>query len=334
MAAGFQCQWMAFPIDRFDPKLVSAVAVGSSMENRVRLRHLRCFAEVARLGSITRAAETLNIVQPSLSRSLRELEETIGRSLFDRTGHGLVLTAAGEMLMRHVSVGLGQISKGIRQASEPEGGQVVAVGVLPNVARTIAPRAIARFKALAPETDVRVVYHPTAILMESLQEGTIDLLFGRLFSPDRMKGISFEHLFSEPLVFVAHPAHPLSSRSTVGLHDIDEGTVIVPPPGTIIRDELDKFTIAHGLAAFSRKIESITFEFIRAYLERGDAVACIPLGAVRPELVNGSLVQLTIDTNQMMSSVGISTLSGRELSAAAASLAALIREEASAFQLT
>jgi LysR family pca operon transcriptional activator len=166
--------------------------------------------------------------------------------------------------------------------------------------------------------------------MESLHEGSIDFLFGRLFSPERMKGISFEHLFSEPLVFVAHPRHPLAGRETVDLQDIDAGMVIVPPPGTIIREELDKFTIAHGLPAFSNKIESITFEFIRAYLERGDAVACIPLGAVRPELASGSLVRLALPTDQMMSSVGLSFPSGREPGPATLSLAALIREEAAA----
>jgi LysR family pca operon transcriptional activator len=298
------------------------------MDNRIRMRHLRCFMEVARLGSITRAAEALNTVQPSLSRSLKELEEEIGQPLFLRTGQGLVLTGAGEALKRHVGVGLSQISKGVRQAREPKGAQVVTIAVLPNVARTIAPRAVARFKATTPYVDVRVLYSPTVFLMESLHDGSIDFLFGRLFSPDRMKGISFEHLFSEPLVFVAHPRHPLAARETVDLQDIDTGMVIVPPPGTIIREELDKFTIAHGLAAFANKIESITFEFIRAILERGDAVACVPLGAVRPELASGSLVRLALSTDQMVSSVGLSFLSGRESGAAVLLLAALIREEA------
>ncbi|QDZ03323.1 LysR family transcriptional regulator [Nitratireductor mangrovi] len=297
------------------------------------MRHLRCFVEVARHGSITRAAQALNTVQPSLSRTLRELEDEIGGALFERTGRGLVLTSAGEILMRHVGVGLSQISKGIRQAQEPRGAQIVTMGVLPNVARTVAPRAIARFKANFPGTDVRVVFFPTSALIDHLQEGGVDFLFGRLFSPERLKGVSFEHLYSEPLVFVAHPDHPLAGRPEVTLGDIDAGLVLVPPPGTIIRSELDKFTVAHGLAEFSNKIESILFEFVRAYLARADATACIPLGAVRPELGDRRLVRLNIATDEMVSSVGLSFASGREINPAAAALASVIREEAAIYAM-
>ena len=109
------------------------------MDNRIRMRHLRCFVEVARTGSITRAAAVLNTVQPSLSRSLRELEDAIGQPLFERTGSGLVLTTTGETFLRHVGVGMAQISRGIRQAQGAIERQAVTVGVLPNVMRTIAP---------------------------------------------------------------------------------------------------------------------------------------------------------------------------------------------------
>lgn len=294
------------------------------------MRHLRCFVEVAHHGSITRAAEALNTVQPSISRSLRELEREIGRPLFERTGRGLVLTDAGEVLMRHVGVGMSQIAKGVRYAKEPHGAPAVSICVLPNVSRTIAPRALIRFKAAAPDTDVRVVQYPVVTVLDDLHEGAVDFLFGRLLSPERLKGISFEHLYSEPIIFVARPDHPLADRPEVTLNDIDAGLVIIPDPGVIIRSELDKFTIAHGLAEFSNKIETIALDLVRVVLEQTDAVACVPIGAVRPELAEHKLVRLNIPTDETMSPVGLSFASGRDLNPAAAALADIIREEARA----
>jgi len=301
------------------------------MDQRIRLRHLRCFIEIARHGSVTRAAEALNTVQPSVSRSLRELEHEIGRPLFERTSQGLVLTGAGEILMRHAGLGLSQIAKGLHYAQEPHGVQAVTISVLPNVARTLAPRAIARFKATAPGTDVRVFSHSAARSVDDLRDGTSDLLLGRLLAPERMRGLSFEPLYSEPLVFVARSGHPLAGLEAVTLEAIGAGLVAVPQADTIIRDELDRFTIAHGLATFANKIESISFEFVRAVLEQTDAVACVPIGAVRPELAVGQLVRLAIDTEAMTSAVGLSYAAGRELNPMADALAAMIRDEARAF---
>lgn len=301
------------------------------MDQRIRLRHLRCFVEIARHGSITRAAEALNTVQPSVSRSLRELEQEIGRPLFERTGRGLVPTGAGEILLRHAGVGLSQLAKGVHFARDSEGVQAVSLYVLPNVARTIAPRAIARFKAAAPETDVRLISSPANKAVDYLRDGSVDFLFGRLFAPERMRGLSFEQLFSEPLIFVARPGHSLTARDAVTLADIDAGLVLVPQAATIIRDEMDKFLIAHGLAAFANTVETISFEFVRAFLAGVEAVACVPLGAVRPELADGRLIRLAIDTDTMMSAVGLSFASGRELNPMAAALADFIRDECHAF---
>lgn len=304
------------------------------MDQRIRLRHLRCFIEIARHGSITRAAAALHTVQPSVSRSLRELEDAVGRPLFERTGQGLVLTGAGEILLRHAGVGLTQIATGVRYAQEPHAMRAVSLYVLPNVARTIAPRAIARFKAAAPETAVRVVSSPANKAVDYLREGTIDFLFGRLFAPDRMRGLSFEQLYSEPLIFVARPGHPLAAREAVTLEAIDAGLVLVPQEATIIRDEMDKFLIAHGLAAFANRVETISFELIRAVLADSEAVACVPVGAVRPELADGRLVRLGIDTEAMVSAVGLSFASGREINPMATALADLIRDEAKVYAMS
>ncbi len=295
------------------------------------MRHLRCFLEVARQRSITKAAEALNTVQPALSRTLRELEDEIGQPLFERTGQGLVLTMAGETFMRYVGTGMSQIQMGLRQMRDHGGNQAVTMGMLPNVVRTLVPRAVARFKDSAPHIDVRLVTSGAPDMIARLRQGEIDFLIGRLLSLEDIKGISFEPLYAESLTFVVRPDHPLAGRKQVTLQDIDAHLVLAPFPNTIIRKELDKFCVGHGLAEFSNKIETISFEFIRAYLVGHDAVACVPLGAVRQELAGGRLARLDIHGDELVGSVGLTFIAGREINPAAAQLAEIIREEAAAY---
>ena len=243
------------------------------MTNRIRMRHLRCFIEVARRGSITRAAEELNTVQPSLSRTLRELEEEIGQPLFERTGQGLVLTTASETFMRHVGVGMAQIARGVHQVRGQGDAGAVTIGMLPNVTRTLMPRAVARFKASAPETDVRTINSTVPDLIERLRSGEIDFVIGRLPSLENMKGVSFEHLYSESLIFVTRPGHALAGQPAVTLTDLNRHAMLIPQAGTIIRNELDRFAMARGITEFANKIESVSFEFTRAYLAANDAIA-------------------------------------------------------------
>lgn len=298
---------------------------------KIRMRHIRCFQALCTHKSVTAAAAALNTVQPALSRTLRELEETVGGALFERTAQGLVLTNAGETLRRHVSTGMAQIERGLAQASGLEAARKVSIGMLPNVARTLVLNAVARFKAVAPDVDVRLHWASVPELVDRLRKGEIDFICGRLLSSEHVGGLSFEHLYSEPLIFVVRPDHELAGRKGLTLEEIDRHLVIVPLPGTIIRAELDRYTFARGLTEFSNKIETVSFEFVRPFLQSNDCVGCLPLGAVRQELAEGRLVQLGLLGDELMGSVGMSFVTGRELSPAAAQLAEALRTGSTAY---
>lgn len=300
--------------------------------SRLRMRHLRCFQAVTRHGSLTAAAEAMHSSQPALSRSLAELEGLIGQPLFLRTGRGLSLTEAGEALRRHVDSALSQLESGARAASGLSAQPVVSVGMLPNVARTLAVRAAAGFKADAPEADLRLYWANVTELVARLHRSEIDFLLGRLLSLDYMPGVRFEHLYFEPIVFAVSRDHPFAARpESVTLEDIRSGPVVLPMPGTIIRTELDRFVTARGYSAFPNKIETVSFEFTRAYLGVSDAVAAIPLGAIRQELADGRLVRLALTGEELRGSVGITHATDRKLGAEARLLADHVRRAAQAF---
>ena len=292
----------------------------------IRLRHLRCFLAVAEAGSVTRAAAALNTSQPAVSRTLAELEQLIGRALFTRSAAGLTLSAEGEQFRRPVAAALAQIEAGARAAQGRAQAPRVVVAPLPNVMRGLVPAAAARFKAEAPLVPLRIRWAHVPALLQELQEGQVDMIVGRLLAMDRMSGLSFEQLFTEELVFAASPAHPLAGAAELTLEQVDAGLVVVPNEGSIIRTEMDRYLAARGFVGFARPVESISFDFTRAFLRQIPAVACVPLSAVRRELAVGALVRLPLGGDELMGPVGITTVSGRRLPEPAQRFAEKLRE--------
>ena len=72
-----------------------------NIDNRIKFRHLQCFLEVARLGSLARAADRLAVSQPAVSKTLKELEEVLAAQLFERGKSGAALTEAGVDFLRY-----------------------------------------------------------------------------------------------------------------------------------------------------------------------------------------------------------------------------------------
>nr|WP_272490825.1 cyclophilin-like fold protein [Mesobacterium pallidum] len=300
---------------------------GDMPDSRIRMRHLRCFRAIARHGSVTRAAEDLGTVQPSVSRSLRELEDLLGAVLFDRTHGGLVLTEAGQTFLSFVSNGMGQIDRGVEALRGQMAGDRVVAYVLPNVARMIMPGAVRRFKTLYPEIVVTFLAAQSSGLQQYLGRGEVDFAFGRLLAAEHMSGLHFEHLYSESLQFFVRPKHPLVGRADLTVHDLDAFPVVLPIRGTIIRDEIDRFLVGRGVNQFSNLVETISFEFARNYLQQSDAVVCHPQGAMRRELEAGQVVPLDLTEDAMMGAVGVTTPAGHPPSAPAQLLIEMIRQE-------
>ncbi len=296
-------------------------------QNRIRMRHLRCFLAVAELGSATRAAERLGTVQPSVSRSLREFETEMGCALFDRSGGGLALNEAGRTLFGYISGGLGQVDRGLETMRGQMGERRVVAFAMPNVVQVVMPGAVRRFKALYPEVDVELETVASGTLTQRLRSGEVDFGFGRVNSADKMAGLNFEHLYTEPLVFFVRAGHALQGRRGLTLNDINDHPVIIPSTNTIIRAEIDRYVISEGLSRFRNVIETVSFEFVRNYLISTDSVACLPLGGLRGEVAQKQVAVLDIDAPQLLGAVGISSVAGEKLSAPAQLLMQTIREE-------
>lgn len=295
----------------------------------VKTRHLTTFLEVARHGSVGRAAETLHVSQPAVTRTLRELEEELGCALVERDGRGIRLTAAGREFRRHAGASLAALRKGVdavRRVGADES-PPLRIGALPTVSARIMPTAV---RALLQASDVRlkIVTGENAVLLDQLTRGDLDVVVGRLAAPERMLGLTFEHLYSEQVVFVVRRGHPLLEAASFAFPDLRAYPVVMPTRSAVIRPFVERLLVAHGLADLRARIESVSDSFGRAFLRETDAIWIISQGVVANEIAAGTLARLPIDTSETRGAVGITLRADRDPSPALDRFTRVLREVA------
>jgi LysR family pca operon transcriptional activator len=184
---------------------------------------------------------------------------------------------------------------------------IIRVGALPTVAGRIMPQAILDLRAAQAGVTVSLVSAPNRFLLETLKRRELDIVVGRLAHPDQMVGLSFEQLYSERLVVVVRPAHPLTQVPAFELQRIGAYPVIMPAKEDITRPTVERLLIANGITHLDHRVETVSSDFSRAFLRRSDAVWIISFGVAALDLAAGDLVELPVDTSDTMGPVGMTT---------------------------
>lgn len=273
----------------------------------IKLRHLQAFLEVARLRSLTEAASTLNVTQPAVSKTLKELEALVGVSLMERGRSGVTLTAEGEIFRHYAGLSVAALGEGldgidqVRMGSERQ----LRIGALPSVAASIVPLAAGRYLERGRGATLDIVTGPNGHLLDQLRTGALDVVIGRLGQPDAMQGLAFQQLYSEQVVLAVRPGHPLIRDPD--LARLPEFPVLFPNRSAAIRPLVERLMVANGIGRLPRRIETVSNAFGRAFTRSSDAVWIISNGVVANDLAEGQLVALAVDTRITLGPVGIST---------------------------
>jgi len=274
---------------------------------QIKYRHVRTFLEVARTGAIGKAAAVLNVSQPAVTRSIRELEAALGAAVIEPDGRGIRLTAAGEAFRRHAGASIAALHQGVDavRAAGAAAQKPIRVGALPTVSARVMPAATSAYLADVPGGRLKIVTGENGVLLEQLAAGGLDLVVGRMASPERMTGFTFEHLYSEQVLFVVRAGHPLLDLVPFQLAAVAQYPMVMPTETAIIRPYVERFLVAHGLPEPGARIESVSDSFGRAFVRDSDAVWAISEGVVIGDIAAGSLAALPIDTSDTRGAVGI-----------------------------
>lgn len=276
---------------------------------RIKLRHLQAFLELAKRRSFVRAAESLAITQPALSKAIRELEDNLGTPLFERTSRGVSLNQAGLTLLRHAGPALRALEEGVTAIGDGQGiERRVRVGALSTVETRFLPRAIERLHARHADIGVQIVGGPSAYLLSRLRAGELDLVVGRMTAAREIRDLAFEHLYYESLVFAVRHDHPLAGLAAPSSAHLSAFPWVLPLPQTTLRQQVDSFCVRHGLALPGRVVETLSLAISRRYVLDGDALwVAAPREAVAGDVEAGRLAVLDIALEEQGGSVGLCT---------------------------
>lgn len=187
---------------------------------RVELRHLRYFVAVADARSFTGAAAQLRLAQPALSRQVRDLEEELGVTLFERGSRGVRLTPAGQTFAseaRAVLERARQAADAARAVGRGERGEL-PVGYAPSPTVELLPRALDSFHQTAPQVTVRLHDLSSAEMLAGLRERKLALALLVHPGAERLGSLRFEELARYPFRVAVGARHPLArSRGGVAL---------------------------------------------------------------------------------------------------------------------
>jgi pca operon transcription factor PcaQ len=298
------------------------------IDPRIRLRHIACFLEVARLRSMAGAADALNISQPAATKTIQELESLLGGELFDRSRRRLTLTAFGEVFFRYASTSLAALRQGIDAARGVNDAAMVRVGALPTVSARILPEAVRAFTHDNPGVTTRIITGPNGYLLSLLRTGDVDIVIGRMAEPNAMVGLSFEHLYSERVVLAVRPDHPVLDARDFNLRMIEGYQTLMPTPDSVIRPVVERILLTHGVTNLRNEIETVSNAFGRSYVRNTDAIWIISEGVVAEEVAQGQLVLLPVDTRDTLGPVGFTTRTDTIASLATTSLMQSVRNVA------
>ncbi|AIS16936.1 pca operon transcription factor PcaQ [Pseudomonas rhizosphaerae] len=304
-----------------------------NLDSRIKFRHLLCFLEIARQGSFAKAADTLSISQPAISKTLKELEDLLQTRLFDRDKSGVELTAAGVRFMRYAGPCVQALRDGVSSLrGEPHEAPQVRIGVLSTVESQLLPEVLCRLHARHAALVVSVATGPGAYLLAQLHVGELDLVIGRMTDSPQIQGLSFEHLYSESMTLVVRPGHPLLEARPLNAEQVGACPWVLPLAGTTIRKHADSLFVQCAITPSAQRLETLSPTLSRRYVASSDAIWVAPRDAVQRDIATGQLYELDLGVHEPGGSVGICRNAALPLSLPAQWLCEVVREVAAQYE--
>jgi len=245
------------------------------------------FLEVARRGSVSRAAEVLFITQPTLTARLHGLERELGTALFLRTPHGMRLTDSGRAWIPYAERALRALVDGreaLEQVMTASAGHLM-IAAAPAVSTYVLPELLERFVARHPRVEVSVRTGHSEDVVELVVRDEVQLGLGRTI---RHPDLELRPFHTEVLVLVCAPDHPFTKRKDVPMAEVAAEKLIMFDRTSSYYEITQGAFLSAGVK-LRGLMELDSIEAAKKMVERGLGVALLPATAVAREAAGGSL---------------------------------------------
>jgi DNA-binding transcriptional LysR family regulator len=296
----------------------------------MRLNQIRDLLAVVEAGSLRAAARRIGVSQPSISKSIAQLEREVQAQLLLRTAQGVMLTAAGRAFVARGRVIHGELRKvhddlaALRGIAEG----AVSFGSGPAVTFPLVPDAMSRFRAKWPRAHVRIREGMRNALLPLVRDETLDFSISENVAPGDEAGLEFKPLIQPELAIVAGRGHPLANA--VSLQDLAKANWLVfnlPGAG----GALERTFKAYGLSPPNALVHCESYATALALVARSDLLALVLRHMLEAPMSEPFLQRIRIQEKVSRPTIGIFSRAGAPLSPTAAAMVQAFSAAARAF---
>lgn len=246
----------------------------NGLHQRLKLRHISVVVEIARLGSLQKAAESQNVSQSAISKTLAEIETIVGAQLFERTPSGMRPTVLGEALVRHGYLIASDVQRAEAELDALLSGDAgnLSIGIFAPLAWWGALADCTNvFRTSWPRMRLTLREGPMEALLEWLDQDIVDVAIGRTASGFGSESYTLDVLRHDMPVFLARQAHP-ATRAPMTLQDLLAFPWVLPPQPNIVRQQLEFAARDMGLRLPAEIVSSQVSPLVFRMASRSDTL--------------------------------------------------------------
>lgn len=275
----------------------------------MEIRQLRAFVAIAETGTFTAGALRVHVTQAAISMQIRQLESEIGARVFVRAPRHVILTEAGEQLLRRARHILREHDAALDEIAELAGAERGRLRIGSASAMVLTeqlPSILKELRKQHPAAEIAVTSGTSEVLVDQILAGEVDIAFVSL--PVDVRGIKTERLSEDQLVAIASPRHRLAKQRTISAYTLAGERLILGERGGNTRRLIDQFFAQAGVT-IRVAMELSRQQAIKRMVEEDMGVGIVPLQSVKDEVEKGKLIRWWIEGAQINWELGIAQLS-------------------------
>ena len=276
----------------------------------MEIRQLKAFLAIAEAKTFTAGAKIVNITQAAVSMQIRQLEDELGMSLFTRTPRRVILTEAGEHLLQRARKILREHDAAIAEIAELAGAEYgrLRIGSASAMFATAQlPTILEHLKEKFPNAEINVSSGTSQTLVDKMLHGDIDIAFVSL--PVETPNIQTDLLYSDEIVAIAHPKHPLAGEKFISAATLAGEQLILGEKGGNTRRMIDDFFAAANVKP-NVMMELSRQEAINKMVENQMGVGIAGAKNVSAEIRQGRLISWLVEGAEIKWELGLARLRG------------------------